>query len=410
MATARRNYRGETTEREILDVTMDMIERFGYERTTIAGVARATKKSPSSVYWLFDTKDELITRALEASYPSSSSASQWDLLLPREPIIQQLERNLLALFADQVRERSVRAGIMLALEGAAAQLPVQEPFRRRQAALLLRLEEWWAEALPRLRDGVPAQGPRRMAQATMWHIDGHFVGDRSLSRKEIPAKVRLAAESLMTWAESSFTEEPTGTPQRMPEAEEDLLLVEVRNLVARHGYEGATIARICKATGMTRSSLYWRYPDKDSLVEAAVSEQFLQALEARLYLPPVKDKNPAEMARVLAGGLARIPGNVAGDRSLMTAGVLLAVQRFEPPTAGGASVVAGTRKHVERLANWFIHVGGLKERGAHDLAWLYSRQQIGIVVGLLLQPENIAINEDSMARVWEKTILEKRAF
>ena len=67
MNSNRRNARGEATLRRILHATVELIGRYGYDNTTIARIVKATQRPASSIYWYFETKDELIAAALEDS-------------------------------------------------------------------------------------------------------------------------------------------------------------------------------------------------------------------------------------------------------------------------------------------------------------------------------------------------------
>lgn len=336
MAHSKRNSRGEQTEKEILRCAIDQVRRYGYDKTTVASIARAAGKPASSVYWLFGDKDTLITRALEESYPARTLASQWELFQPDRSVFDQLVEAFTQQFTKSERQASVRTGIMLALEGAAADLPVQGPFWNRRSRVVTRLEEWWREALPALAKKNPNlgwddidQAARRMSAVTMWHLDGHYVGDRDDTGEKTEAKARFVAALLTSAAQSELTTRATAepmtvegglSPREIDEADVALLAV-TRELVAAHGYEGATIERICQASGMKRSSVYWRHKDKDSLVKAAVSEQFLDAMGRLEHLPNADGLTLPEVANVLGAELAQVPVRSDADSALMKAGL-----------------------------------------------------------------------------------------
>ena len=136
MNSSRRNARGEVTLRRILQATVDLIGRYGYDNTTIARIVKATERPASSIYWYFETKDELIAAALEDSYSTvPRSHRPWNNAFdPDRPLLDQLISELGPGLLVTESERSLRLGIMLALEGSAAASKVQEPFRRRRAA------------------------------------------------------------------------------------------------------------------------------------------------------------------------------------------------------------------------------------------------------------------------------------
>ena len=145
MNSNRRNARGEATLRRILHATVELIGRYGYDNTTIARIVKATQRPASSIYWYFETKDELIAAALEDSYSKvPRSHRPWGSTFdPDRPLLDQLMTELGPELLVTESERSLRLGIMLALEGSAATSKVQEPFRRRRAAALTRVQAWW---------------------------------------------------------------------------------------------------------------------------------------------------------------------------------------------------------------------------------------------------------------------------
>ena len=96
MNSNRRNARGEATLRRILRATVDLIGRYGYDNTTIARIVTATQRPASSIYWYFETKDELIAAALEDSYSKvPRSHRPWGSTFdPDLPLLDQLMSEL----------------------------------------------------------------------------------------------------------------------------------------------------------------------------------------------------------------------------------------------------------------------------------------------------------------------------
>lgn len=404
MPQAKRNARGERTEKELLRVAVDQVRRYGYDKTTIASVARAAGKPASSVYWLFADKDELITRALEASYPAQTLASQWELFQPERTVREQLVENFTGLLTKTDRQDSVRTGIMLAMEGAAADLPVQGPFWNRRGRTFARFNEWWVDALAVLwadnsiavGDNV-AEAARRMSALTMWNLDGHYVGDRDDTGELASVKAEAVADQLIAAAQSEFVTRTNveREPDQAEIAEREIdepdaeLLAVTRELIAAHGYEGATIARICDASGLKRSSVYWRHKDKDALVKAAVAEQFLDVMGRIDHLPSAGTVSRDEVVAVLGVELAQVPVRAGIDPALNKAGLLVAVQRFDPPTAAGLTMIETTRGIVARLEQWLGQAVGLGEQDAHVMAWMFTRLRMGMLVGHVLDGHEV---------------------
>ena len=145
MNSSRRNARGEVSLRRSCK-RPELIGRYGYDNTTIARIVKATERPASSIYWYFETKDELIAAAPgEFVLDDPRSHRPWNNAFdPDRPLLDQLLTELGPGLLVTESERSLRLGIMFALEGSAAASQVQEPFRRRRAAALTRVQAWWA--------------------------------------------------------------------------------------------------------------------------------------------------------------------------------------------------------------------------------------------------------------------------
>lgn len=406
MPDVRRNVRGEETQREILDATFQLVQRLGYDRTTIGGIVKATGKPASSIYHLFGSKDALIARALEHSYPDQPVALRWHPYELGTPPYEQLVDNLAVLLGPEIGADSVRAGIMMALEGSAAGRGIHGPFVTRRAKALEAFRRWWVAyfaengtvaASTQRGAGNSNSAARRMAYLVLWILDGHFVGDRDQTGVDTEGKARLVARSLLAAAHGQYA---WGQHETIPEladadraslCDTDLLLSVTRRLVAEYSYDGATIARICEASGLKRSSVYWRYEDKDQLVYAAVSEQFLNVLGRVDAMTQRLSREEREaipdwqyVAHSLGGDLAYLQSRLLVDPDLMRAGLLMAVQRWEPPTAGGEALKSGSRAIDAQLAEWLEGLGLGEAQQATRAAWLFTRLRMGIIVSRVL--------------------------
>lgn len=394
MNISRRNARGEASLERILDATVELIGRYGYDNTTIARIVKATQRPASSIYWYFENKDDLITAALESSYSKSTrSHYPWEAFDPVRPLLEQLLEELEPELRASESEAPLRLGIMLALEGSAAASKVQEPFRRRRSGALVRIEAWWAAAFAS-RGGVGdidhGGGVQWMATLTLAFLDAHYISDVVVDEQAAAHRSRILAHTLVGAFESLIssppllsaqddelpaTTEPADASSRGPEA----LLRVTRALVAEHGYEGATVSRICEAAGVQRSSVYWRYQDKDALIKAAVAEPFLELLTPFRSLPD----DPDRWVEELSSALGTIMSWVRAQPDTVKAGLLLKVQRWDPPSPGGAAVLDGTHRVEAGLAEWFDRVlpqeRGTEPIGAH-LAWVVARLAEGLML------------------------------
>lgn len=388
-----RNARGEASLQRILGATVELVGRYGYDNTTIARITKATQRPASSIYWYFEDKDDLIARALENSYSSSTRTRRsWQDLDASLPLQVQLTEQFESELRASESEAPLRLGIMLALEGSAAQSKVQEPFRRRRVRALSSFEQWWGAAFAQHR----ADGERRetgtwwMSTLTLAFLDGHYISDviadetAVITRSRIVALALTAAFDVLRDSCASASNTSTGTAA-LPEdtiaasdSDSTELLRMTRDLVAEHGYEGATIGRICASTGMQRSSVYWRYKDKDALIKAAVAEPFVALFSPLYTLPTTTDA----WADVLASAMVEVLRTARSEPSTIKAGLLLKVQKWDPQTSGSA-VLEGTAAAEKVLAAWFTTV--LPENhgeliGEH-LAWTVTRLLEGLMFG-----------------------------
>ncbi len=71
---SRRHAQGEESRRRILEATLEIAARRGYDGTTVARVTEATGLPASSIYWHFGSKDDLLADVLEFSFQESRPA------------------------------------------------------------------------------------------------------------------------------------------------------------------------------------------------------------------------------------------------------------------------------------------------------------------------------------------------
>lgn len=399
MKTSRRNARGEASLQRILQSTVQLVSRYGYDNTTIARIVRATERPASSIYWFFENKDELITAALENSYARvAPSRRSWEEFNPGRPLLDQLRDELEPELRASESEDPLRLGIMLALEGSAANSKIQEPFLRRRAGAQRRIEAWWdaAFAAQETYKGLDrTAGIGWMGRLTMAFLDGHYISDVAVEDRDAARRSTIVAHALAGAFGVASTlaglpplgEEPyvplpaeSPSPEAGPEAVN--LLRVTRALVAKHGYEGATMSRICEASGMQRSSVYWRYKDKDTLIRAAVAEPFLDLLTPLRQLPATN-----RWREELSSALSTVMSHAHAQPDTVKGGLLLKLQRWDPPTSGGSAVLAGTASIEAQLAGWFEDVlppAGHNDPISEHLAWFIARLCEGLMLGSAL--------------------------
>ncbi|MDO5699091.1 MAG: TetR/AcrR family transcriptional regulator [Dermatophilus congolensis] len=395
MGRTGRNARGEVSEQVILDATVALVSRYGFDNTTIARITEATGRPASSIYWLFGTKDDLIAAALESSYGGRPlpDPRPWAHFDPDRSRLDQMIDVLTPEMAVAESEAPLRIGIMLALEGSAQKPQVQAPFQARRGSARERILRWWGDALSTagLKVAIPdSTAAQRLTSWTMAFLDGHYVSDVTVSDDAAGPRAHVLAQFL----EATFLRvladpdavggSPTAlasprTTQPLPANSDENLLKVTRALIALRGYEGATIGRISKQTGLTRSSLYWRYKDKDALVEAAVAGPFI-ALMAPLESLPTPSP---DWAQHLASALGETLATVRVSPNTTKSGLLLKVQRQDPPTSAGQAILDAAVRLERNLAAWLSdawHSPAGDEHAAH-VAWAVTRLLDGLMLG-----------------------------
>lgn len=403
----RRNARGEVSLRLILNETVKLVGQLGYDNTTIARITRAAGRPASSIYWYFDTKEALIAAALEGSYqPGPRTHVPWETFAPDVPLHEQISGHLEPELHVTETEKPLRLGIMLALEGSASHPDVQAPFRRRRAGAQVRILRWWSQALAEHFPDADASVAASLSALTLAFLDGHYISDDMVGETTAQERSQVLTAALVeafgslaggrdsTRARTVDAGRPgparssAGSPENdgpRDEADAEMLRV-TRSLVAEHGYEGATIGRICARTGLPSSSVYWRHKDKDALVRAAVADPFRDLFTPLTTLPDPdeawKDELDAALRRVLHGARS--------CADTVRAGLLLKAQRREPPTSAGTAIVEHSVAVEDEMARWLARTPALQHRTddlAARVAWAMCRLLDGFMLSPSLTPE-----------------------
>jgi AcrR family transcriptional regulator len=130
------------------------------------------------------------------------------------------------------------------------------------------------------------------------------------------------------------------------------LLDAAREVLGRHGTDGATIARIARHAGLTPGSVYRRFKDKESLVEAAILEileQQEETMKTRLTEIATRQVPLPEFTAMLIGGM------VGAYRA--NAGLLRGMRQFMQSRMGSAfwkNASALEAAHFQRTVNLFL--------------------------------------------------------
>ena len=121
-------------------------------------------------------------------------------------------------------------------------------------------------------------------------------------------------------------------------------------LMISHGYAGTTLAMVRRATGVSASSIYWHFANKESLIAAALEHAYRTQASR---LPNWLDTPPSQVRRDdLYAELIRSPA--AGvDMEYWRVGLQLAVARPHEPIPARDRFLQIRRESVEWLAQWW---------------------------------------------------------
>lgn len=108
------------------------------------------------------------------------------------------------------------------------------------------------------------------------------------------------------------------------------VVARVMAVVRRHGYDGASIAELSKATGLGKSSLYHHFPDgKDDMV-GAVIDHLGATLEAGVFAPLRAAGTPAARLRAMNAALTAFYDEGREACVLAILGIGDSSRRFHP--------------------------------------------------------------------------------
>ncbi len=167
-----------------------------------------------------------------------------------------------------------------------------------------------------------------------------------------------------------------------PQFDEPAVIAAALEVFWRHGYTGASIAQLTEATGLSRSSLYQRFGDKDGLFQEALSAYIDRLMQRAGAIEA--DSPRARLEAVLRDFLPR------DARSRRPPGCLLArscSELVDLPAAGQGLVNSGLKRQRELLEAMLREAVARGELAADAdvsaLSWYY----LGVAQSLLNLPQ-----------------------
>ena len=196
---------GERSRERILDAATDVATERGYDGTTISLVSKKSGQPPTSIYWHFADKDDLIAAVIERSFDRWRAA----LDLPGGAMAQERVTELGAQVAKALLDAPdfLRLGLMLALEHRPVEARARQMFLQVRDAAFHRFEAIVRDAAP----GLDEKSVRLLTTYAIAGADGLFIakevgGDSVDLLKLFDLHARLVFESATRVLESG---EPT---------------------------------------------------------------------------------------------------------------------------------------------------------------------------------------------------------
>lgn len=146
----RRHKTGIESRQRILQVAFEIAAERGYDGTTLAEVTKRAGVPPSSVYWQFENKDELLAVVVEEYYREwLASQASWLSEMPPVAGEDSVDFIMDGLAYGVVHQPQFqRLGIMLSLEQRVVELAARARFRAIRAEVSDAMAAWWMQALP----------------------------------------------------------------------------------------------------------------------------------------------------------------------------------------------------------------------------------------------------------------------
>lgn len=271
-----------------LDATLTLVTRLGYQATTIAAVAKEAGLSESFIMWHFRNKDRLFAEALEHSYRKRrADAPTWsEVVLPEQRALT-LHHNISPNPPPTAGSEYRTFGLMLGLERRPVEPTARLRFIEFRGRTLADITTWWDRCL-RIDDTEARRAAAELlAELTISVIDGGFINsvdldaDRRLTTDLTVAGLEAVAcrlegtPSTVHALPADAARVVESLPQRLPSRHDEnstrvQILRATETVAANIGIDAASIARICKESACSPTSIYWFFRDKNAIFEALI--------------------------------------------------------------------------------------------------------------------------------------------
>ncbi|WP_186116956.1 TetR/AcrR family transcriptional regulator [Burkholderia gladioli] len=166
-----------------------------------------------------------------------------------------------------------------------------------------------------------------------------------------------------------------------PQYDEAVVIDAAIQVFWRHGYAAASISDLTEATGLSRSSLYQRFRDKDGLFQVALATYTERVLRR---MNSAEGGTAREKLQTLLRGMLPVASPQRPPGCLLTRSC---AERVDLPPAGQEAALDGVRRQREVLVDWLneaVAGGELPaEADVEALAWHF----LGVCQAVLGLPQ-----------------------
>lgn len=160
---------GEQSRERILDAATEVATERGYDGTTISLVSKKSGLPPTSIYWHFTDKDDLIAAVIERSFARWLAALEWPTTEAMEERVRQIGPQVAKALLDA--PDFIRLGLMLALEHRPVEPRARQMFLQVRAEAFRRFESIVRSLAPELDE----EGVRLITTYAIAGADGLFI-------------------------------------------------------------------------------------------------------------------------------------------------------------------------------------------------------------------------------------------
>ncbi|WP_461170275.1 TetR/AcrR family transcriptional regulator [Arthrobacter sp. Z1-15] len=391
--TDRKNRQGEQTRERILEETMRLAARHGYEGTRISMVRKATGLSASSIYWHFSDKEQLIAAALERAIGAHLQ------VIPTWPEFASGEDRSADLYGQIFqwpREDFWRFGLQLAVVRPPQEAPARDRFLQIRRESIDWLARWWKPSLPELMEQRGA-GSLLLGTLTLAVRDSYFLRRHAGWNFDENRIVWMLALSLDAMADrlgelaadsEIVIEREPPQPAERPAAENgrQAFLQAAEEVIAEYGYDGVTVARVCERAALPASSLYWFFKDKDELVAEVVAGASQKWEAVRPVLASRPGRGNADWIAPLRVQLRDVLAGTSAGSGILRLGLLLLLRDGSRASVGAGQLETVMANMQAMTTEWFATVlpEEASEEQRSELAECLSECLFRFLEGMLL--------------------------